>query len=159
MKSEEEAKSLAAPFIGKLPSKPPKYKCLVDSCPYENARLLMTQSHVYKHLDIFTFQCQYCGLKCRLETNFEKHLNTHGVTRRKEKTGKYVYFSEELHTSNLNNSLENSVNGVGNIKYVIDSSENSSSHTSSEEHSNEHDQLGEVFQSSGVKMMKKYIFK
>ena len=93
VKTEEEAKSLAAPFIGKV-GKPPQYKCLFDNCSYSNTRLLMAQSHVYKHLEIYTFQCHLCGLKCRLETNFEKHLNTHGVTRRKEKAGKFMLMEE-----------------------------------------------------------------
>ena len=91
VKSEEEAKVLAAPFIGKVESKPPQYRCLHDGCSYANSRLLMTQSHVYKHLGLYTFQCQFCGLKCRLETNFEKHLNTHGFTRRREKVGHSRY--------------------------------------------------------------------
>ena len=91
VKSEEEAKVLASPFIGKVESKPPQYRCLHDGCSYSNSRLLMTQSHVYKHLNIYTFQCQLCGLKCRLETNFEKHLNTHGFTRRREKVGPSRY--------------------------------------------------------------------
>ena len=94
VKTEEEAKTLAAPFIGKV-GKPPQYKCLFDNCFYSNTRLLMAQSHVYKHLEIYTFQCHLCGLKCRLETNFEKHLNTHGVTRRKEKAGKFMLMEEE----------------------------------------------------------------
>ena len=93
VKTEEEAKSLAAPFIGKV-GKPPQYKCLFDNCSYSNSRLLMAQSHVYKHLEIYTFQCHLCGLKCRLETNFEKHLNTHGMTRRKEKAGKFMLMEE-----------------------------------------------------------------
>ena len=93
VKTEEEAKSLAAPFIGKV-GKPPQYKCLFDNCSYSNTRLLMAQSHVYKHLEIYTFQCDLCGLKCRLETNFEKHLNTHGMTRRKEKAGKFMLMEE-----------------------------------------------------------------
>ena len=33
---------------------------------------------------------------CRLETNFEKHLNTHGVTRRKDKIDNYMYVNEAL---------------------------------------------------------------
>ena len=94
VKTEEEAKLLAAPFIGKV-GKPPQYKCQFDNCSYSNTRLLMAQSHVYKHLGIYTFQCHLCGLKCRLETNFEKHLNTHGVTRRKEKAGKFMLMEEE----------------------------------------------------------------
>ena len=89
VKTEDEAKILAAPFIGKV-GKPPVYKCLRDGCSYSNSRLLMTQSHVYKHLEIYTFQCDYCGLKCRLETNFEKHLNTHGLTRRKDKMDRFL---------------------------------------------------------------------
>ena len=93
VKTEEEAKLLAAPFIGKV-GKPPQYKCQFDNCSYSNTRLLMAQSHVYKHLEIYTFQCHLCGLKCRLETNFEKHLNTHGVTRRKEKAGKFMLMEE-----------------------------------------------------------------
>ena len=95
VKTEEEAKAMAAPFIGKLDTKPPKYKCMFDDCSYVNARLLMTQTHVYKHLQIFTFQCSYCDLKCRLETNFEKHLNTHGMTRRKDKVGQFIFIDEK----------------------------------------------------------------
>ena len=96
VKTEEEAKVIAAPYIGKVDSKPPKYKCLYTTdCNYINARLSMTQSHVYKHLDIYTFQCNYCQMKCRLETNFEKHLNTHGVTRRREKIGQYIYLDND----------------------------------------------------------------
>ena len=107
VKTEEEAKTLAAPFIGKV-GKPPQYKCLFDNCSYSNTRLLMAQSHVYKHLEIYTFQCHLCGLKCRLETNFEKHLNTHGVTRRKEKAGKFMLIEEE--------KIENSSNAE---KFVL----------------------------------------
>ena len=90
VKTEEEAKAMAAPFIGKVETKPPKYRCMFDDCSYVNARLLMTQTHVYKHLQVFTFQCSYCDLKCRLETNFEKHLNTHGLTRRKDKMDRFL---------------------------------------------------------------------
>ena len=60
LKSEEEAKVMASPFIAKIDSRPPKYRCLFkdssisgDDCDYINSRLLMTQCHVYKHLDIF----------------------------------------------------------------------------------------------------------
>ena len=93
--TEEEAKAMAAPFIGKVETKPPKYRCMFDDCSYVNARLLMTQTHVYKHLQVFTFQCSYCDLKCRLETNFEKHLNTHGMTRRKEKVGQFIFINDK----------------------------------------------------------------
>ena len=95
VKTEEEAKAMAAPFIGKVETKPPKYQCMFDGCSYVNARLLMTQTHVYKHLQIFTFQCSHCDLKCRLETNFEKHLNTHGLTRRKEKVGQFIFIDDK----------------------------------------------------------------
>ena len=95
VKTEEEAKAMAAPFIGKVETKPPKYRCMFDDCSYVNARLLMTQTHVYKHLQVFTFQCSYCDLKCRLETNFEKHLNTHGMTRRKEKVGQFIFIDDK----------------------------------------------------------------
>jgi len=114
LKTEEEAKELVSPFIVKVDSRPPKYKCIfhektgADSdCEYSNARLLMTQCHVYKHLDIYLHQCNYCDLKCRLETNFEKHLNTHGVTRRKEKMGKYIYLDEKSDSSHVNFDREN----------------------------------------------------
>ena len=99
VKTEEEAKAMAAPFIGKVETKPPKYRCMFDDCNYVNARLLMTQTHVYKHLQIFTFQCSYCDLKCRLETNFEKHLNTHGMTRRKDKVGQFIFIDEKASAS------------------------------------------------------------
>ena len=99
VKTEEEAKAMAAPFIGKVETKPPKYRCMFDDCNYVNARLLMTQTHVYKHLQIFTFQCSYCDLKCRLETNFEKHLNTHGMTRRKDKVGQFIFIDEKSSAS------------------------------------------------------------
>jgi len=108
LKTEDEAKSIAAPYIAKIDSRPPKYRCIFKNnpletsgvdCDYINSRLLMTQCHVYKHLDIYLYQCIYCGLKCRLETNFEKHLNTHGVTRRREKMGKYLYLDEKSETN------------------------------------------------------------
>ena len=100
VKTEEEAKAMAAPFIGKVETKPPKYRCMFDDCSYVNARLLMTQTHVYKHLQVFTFQCSYCDLKCRLETNFEKHLNTHGMTRRKEKVGQFIFIDDKSEVTN-----------------------------------------------------------
>jgi len=108
LKTEEEAKVSVSPFIAKIDSRPPKYKCVFlsktesgEECDYVNSRLLMTQCHVYKHLDIYLYQCTYCELKCRLETNFEKHLNTHGVTRRKEKMGKYIYLDEKTESSQV----------------------------------------------------------
>ena len=114
VKTEEEAKVIAAPYIGKVDSKPPKYKCLFTAdCTYINARLSMTQSHVYKHLDIYTYQCNYCQMKCRLETNFEKHLNTHGVTRRREKIGQYIYLDTDKNPLSVtNNSNSATASGV-----------------------------------------------
>ena len=106
VKTEKEAKILADPFIGKTESKPLKWKCLFDSCAYENSRHLMTLTHVYKHLDIFTHLCPYCNLKCRLETNFEKHLNTHGLTRRKEKVGKFTLMGENGYSSSVGTELD-----------------------------------------------------
>jgi len=122
LKSEEEAKEMASPFIAKIDSRPPKYRCLFkdssisgEDCDYSNSRLLMTQCHVYKHLDIFLYQCSYCELKCRLETNFEKHLNTHGVTRRKEKMGKYIYLEEKSESSQVGiaeNGVDSNFQGI-----------------------------------------------
>eukprot|EP00092_Neocalanus_flemingeri_P003427 GFUD01003671.1.p1 GENE.GFUD01003671.1~~GFUD01003671.1.p1 ORF type:complete len:1771 (+),score=462.40 GFUD01003671.1:44-5356(+) len=125
LKTEDEAKSLVAPYIAKIDSRPPKYRCLFkDSdpekadCDYINSRLLMTQCHVYKHLDIYLYQCNYCELKCRLETNFEKHLNTHGVTRRREKMGKYIYLDEKSELSQ--HSVAESGDEFGNRRFRAD---------------------------------------
>ena len=118
LKTEEEAKVLVNPYIAKIDSKPPRYKCIYNEksdegeCDYSNSRLLMTQCHVYKHLDIYLYQCSYCDLKCRLETNFEKHLNTHGVTRRKEKMGKYIYLDEKSDFENNHVKIDDDVTSV-----------------------------------------------
>ena len=81
---EEEAKERAAQFIARMDKKGWRCHWAEDStvCNYQTERLALAQAHVYGHLRIWTYKCRLCGKTCRLETNFEKHLNTHGLTRR-----------------------------------------------------------------------------
>ena len=51
--------------------------------------------HVYRHLGLWTHQCSLCSMLCRLETNFEKHLRTHGLTRRAGLAGFTLYTGQE----------------------------------------------------------------
>ena len=94
---EEEAKERAAQFIARMDKKGWRCHWAEDStvCNYQTERLALAQAHVYGHLRIWTHKCRLCGKTCRLETNFEKHLNTHGLTRRVNKSSKYKLYSEE----------------------------------------------------------------
>ena len=94
---EEEAKERAAQFIARMDKKGWRCHWAEDStvCNYQTERLALAQAHVYGHLRIWTHKCRLCGKTCRLETNFEKHLNTHGLTRRVNKSLKYKLYSEE----------------------------------------------------------------
>ena len=93
---EEEAKERAAQFIVRMDKKGWKCHWAADStvCNYQTERLALAQAHVYEHLRIWTYKCRLCGKTCRLETNFEKHLNTHGVTRRSNKALQYKMYDE-----------------------------------------------------------------
>ena len=94
---EEEAKERAAQFIVRMEKKGWRCHWAEDStvCNYQTERLALAQAHVYGHLRIWTYKCRLCGKTCRLETNFEKHLNTHGLTRRVNKSLQYKLYSEK----------------------------------------------------------------
>ena len=94
---EEEAKQRAAQYIAKSAK---KWRCIWAEegsspvCTYQTERLALAQAHIYGHLHIWTHKCRMCGKPCRLETNFEKHLNTHGVTRRSNKALQYKMYDD-----------------------------------------------------------------
>ena len=100
---EEEAKERAAEFIARMDKKGWRCNWTEDSavCNYHTERLALAQAHVYGHLRIWTYKCRLCGKTCRLETNFEKHLNTHGLTRRVNKSLQYKLYNDEKEESSV----------------------------------------------------------
>ena len=100
---EDEAKERAAQFITRIDKKGWRCQWSEDTkvCNYQSERLVLAQAHVYGHLRIWTYKCRLCGKTCRLETNFEKHLNTHGLTRRVNKSSQYKLYSEENEESSF----------------------------------------------------------
>ena len=117
--SVERAKAFAQPYFHR--EGPEHFTCSYTDCmDYSTRQAMSLYIHIWRHLDIFIYQCRGCPSKFNDRGNFEKHLNSKHDATMKKIEGFTHYWEYEIVYANDYKQTVKTGNADNSKNYVCD---------------------------------------